>query len=131
MTTTPPRDPLDPAIIGPEAGREDAVRAGFWPTFKKAAARIPFAEDLVAAYYCALDPGTPSRVRLVLLSALAYFVVPFDLVPDFILGLGFGDDIAVLITAIAAVRDNITAAHRERARAVLAEARGEDRRSAA
>ena len=51
-------------------------------------ARIPFAEDLVAAYYCALDRDTPGYVRAVLFGALAYFVLPIDVVPDFLAGLG-------------------------------------------
>ena len=112
-------DPMDPEILGPEDEREEKVRSGFWPTFGKAAARIPFADELVASYYCALDPETPPRVRVLLVSALAYFVVPLDMVPDFILGMGFGDDIAVLSTAIAAVRSNITDRHREAARSML------------
>lgn len=125
------KDPLDPEILGPEEEREAKVRARFWPTFRKAAASIPYADELVASYYCALDPKTPPRVRLLLLSALAYFVVPLDMVPDFILGLGFGDDIAVLTTAIAAVRGSITEAHREAARGVLERMRRDDDQSAA
>lgn len=114
-----PKDPLDVEIIGPQEQREDKVRAGFWPTFRKAAARIPFSDEVVAAYYCALDPNTPNKVRMTLLAALAYFVVPLDMVPDFIVGFGFGDDIAVLTAALAAVRGSITDAHRDAARRVL------------
>lgn len=127
MTKSTPEDPfkdrpdypMDPEIIGPEEGREEKVRAGFWPTFRKAASRIPFSDELVAAYYCALDPKTPTKVRMVLFAALAYFVVPFDMVPDFVLGFGFGDDVAVLTAALAAVSGNITDAHREAARRIL------------
>ncbi|MEM8812340.1 MAG: YkvA family protein [Pseudomonadota bacterium] len=120
------KDPLDPEVIGPEEERETKVRNRFWPTFKKAAAQLPFAEDVVAAYYCAFDPATPNRVRFLLLAALAYFVVPLDTVPDFILGLGFGDDVAVLATALAAVTGNITEAHREAARNRLQELGDDD-----
>ena len=126
-----PRDPFDVEIIGPQEQREEKVRAGFWPTFRKAAARIPFSDDLVASYYCALDPKTPTKVRMTLLAALAYFVVPFDMVPDFIMGFGFGDDIAVLTAAIAAVRGSITDAHRDAARRVLDLDDAEDDKSAA
>lgn len=125
------RDPLDVEIIGPQEQREEKVRDGFWPTFRKAAARIPFTDDLVASYYCALDPKTPTKVRMTLLAALAYFVVPFDMVPDFIMGFGFGDDIAVLTAAIAAVRGSITDAHRDAARRVLDADDVEDDKSAA
>lgn len=126
-----PRDPLDIEIIGPQEQREEKVRKGFWPTFRKAAARIPFSDDLVASYYCAMDPKTPTTVRMTLLAALAYFVVPLDMVPDFIMGFGFGDDIAVLTAAIAAVRGNITDAHRDAARRVLDADDMEDDKNAA
>ena len=58
-------------------------------------------------------------MRATLLAALAYFVVPFDILPDFVLGLGFTDDITVLITAIGMVRGNIGEQHRAAARAAL------------
>jgi len=82
-------------------------------------ARIPFAEDLVAAYYCALDRDTPTYVRGVLLGAIAYFVLPVDMVPDFLVGIGFTDDASVLAAAITAVGSHIQPRHRTQARARL------------
>ena len=73
-----------------------SVRAGFWVKVKRQAAKLPFAEDLLAAYYCAFDRETPLQVRAVLLGALAYFVLPFDGIPDVLPVLGFTDDAAVL-----------------------------------
>ncbi len=99
----------------------DTVEKNFWPKFRRFAARIPFAEDLLAAYYAALDPLTPRRVRAVLLAALAYFVVPTDMIPDFIVGVGFTDDAAVLATALGALAEHIRPRHREHARSTLAE----------
>ena len=117
---------LEGDILGPEPDPEKIraderkVRAEFWNTLRKAAGRIPFAEDLVASYYCALDPATPNRTRAILLGALAYFVLPLDWVPDFILGLGFTDDVAVLLAAINAVRANLADVHYIAARRMLA-----------
>ena len=74
-----------------------------WAKLRRVVARVPFAEDLVAAYYCALDRDTPGYVRAVLFGALAYFVLPTDMVPDFLAGLGFTDDASVIAAAIAAV----------------------------
>src|SRR5712692_6190408 len=74
------------------AERERKVRRDFWAKLKRFAGHVPFVEDIVAAYYCALDPATPMRVRGMLLAALAYFILPFDLIPDLIAGLGFADD---------------------------------------
>ena len=75
---------------------ERDVRRNFWPKFRKVAAQLPFAEDLLAAYFCAFDRETPHQVRAVLLGALAYFIMPFDVAPDMLLVLGFADDAAVL-----------------------------------
>jgi len=100
---------------------ENRVRAGFWKTLSLAADKIPFTEEVVASYYCALDPETPSRVRAMLLAALAYFVLPFDSIPDFIVGFGFTDDIAVLGAVLATIRGNIKPAHTTLARKKLAE----------
>jgi uncharacterized membrane protein YkvA (DUF1232 family) len=118
---------LDGEILGPEvvsaeeeAKRSNRVRRRFWTTFRKAARYVPFADELVAAYYCALDPKTPHRVRATLLAALAYFILPFDALPDILAGIGFSDDITVLVATIAMVRAHITPAHREAARKALA-----------
>lgn len=107
----------DPGIHLPAtiARNEKAVRGRFWPKLRRSLAHVPFAPDLMAAYYCAMDPHTPTRAKAVLLAALAYFVMPTDMVPDFILGFGFTDDLTVLLTAITIVQGNITGTHRESA----------------
>jgi len=105
-----------PATI---ARNERIVDAGFWKKLRQVAGKIPFAEDAAAAYFCAVDPRTPSKVKAVLLAALAYFVMPFDLIPDFIAGFGFTDDAAVLAMAVSLVAGNITETHRRRAREAL------------
>jgi uncharacterized membrane protein YkvA (DUF1232 family) len=98
---------------------EQTVKQNFWPKLKQNLARIPFAEDVVAAWYCAFDANTPLKVKGTLFAALAYFILPFDIVPDFILGLGFTDDLAVLATAMTLVRNHITQVHRDRAHAAI------------
>ena len=98
---------------------ERVVRSGFWVKVKRQAAKLPFAEDLLAAYYCAFDRETPLQVRAVLLGALAYFVLPFDGIPDLLPVLGFTDDAAVLATAMKLVIDNIRPEHRDAARRKL------------
>ncbi len=112
---------LQPGSEQEQQSRAQRVRRNFWKTLQKAAGRIPFTEELVAAYYCALDPRTPVRVRATLLAALAYFVLPFDFIPDLLVGIGFTDDIAVLMAALAAVRSHITPAHFAAARQSLSQ----------
>jgi uncharacterized membrane protein YkvA (DUF1232 family) len=98
---------------------EDGLRRDFWAKLKRVGRNLPFAEDLVAAYYCTLDPTTPRRVKLILLGAIAYFVMPFDAVADFLPIVGFADDAALIAAAIAQVAGSITDAHREKARETL------------
>ncbi len=112
---------LAPVGAREQARREARIRARFWRTAKRAARQVPFMSEVVAAYYCALDKRTPTRVRATLLAALAYFVLPFDFIPDFLAGIGFTDDMAVLAAAITALGPHITKAHREAARKALAE----------
>jgi uncharacterized membrane protein YkvA (DUF1232 family) len=97
----------------------DNVRKNFWRKLKRVVSNIPFAEDLLAAYYCAFDRQTPRHVQAALIGALAYFILPFDFIPDFLPVLGFTDDAAVLATAIRLVATHITDEHRDAARAAL------------
>jgi uncharacterized membrane protein YkvA (DUF1232 family) len=94
-------------------------RSDFWRKLGGTAARIPFAEDLLAAYYCAFDRSTPRHVQLALVGALAYFVLPTDAVPDVLPVIGFGDDAAVLAGTLKLVSDHIRPAHRDAARDAL------------
>ena len=50
----------------------------------------------------ALDPLTPTQVRISLIAALAYLIMPFDLFPDFMPLLGFSDDF-VALTAVLSI----------------------------
>lgn len=103
-----------------DAEREERkIRRDFWGTLRRAARQIPFTEDVVAAYYCALDQSTPARVRYTLLAALAYFVMPADTIPDIIAGIGFSDDAAVLLGTLSVVSNHIGDHHRALARKAL------------
>jgi uncharacterized membrane protein YkvA (DUF1232 family) len=104
-----------------QAERDEArVRHGFWSKAKRVAAGLPFAEDLLSAYYCAFDRATPIQVKAALLGALAYFVMPVDVVPDILPVLGFADDAAVLAAALRLVTSHMRPEHREAARQALA-----------
>jgi uncharacterized membrane protein YkvA (DUF1232 family) len=106
---------LLPGEESEQEARASKVRRRFWPTMKRAMRQVPFSRDVVAAYYCAMDPTTPMRTRGILLGALAYFVLPFDFVPDVFALVGFSDDIAVLTAAFAAISGQIKEDHYLRA----------------
>ena len=99
--------------------REEEVRRNFWDHLRRFAGRVPFATDLVAAYYCAMDPKTPFKVKGTLLAALAYFVLPIDILPDLLVIVGFTDDFAVLMAAIGLVSSHMTDEHYAKARETL------------
>jgi uncharacterized membrane protein YkvA (DUF1232 family) len=100
---------------------QKAVKKGFWKKIARVASLIPFAHELLSAYYCSIDPKAPTRVRAILLAALAYFIVPTDLIPDFIVGLGFSDDASVLTAAIGIVAGHISDKHKSQAKSALRE----------
>ena len=83
-------DPADRLAQDPEQ-----VRRRFWRKIRSVAVRLPFVEDILAAYYCAFDRQTPRHVQIALLGAIAYFILPFDFMPDILPVLGFTDDAAI------------------------------------
>ncbi len=105
---------------------EGALRRNFWRKLGRVLVQTPFAEELLAAYYCAFDRATPAHVKATLVAAIAYFVLPMDAIPDFLPVLGFTDDAAVLAAAVKLVADHITLRHRELAKVKLAELSARD-----
>ena len=107
---------------GSQAGKEaGALRQDFWRKLRRVAAHLPFAEDLLAAYYCAFDRATPTQVKATLFAAIAYFVLPFDAIPDMLPVIGFTDDAAVLAAAIRLVASHMRPEHRQVAKEKLQE----------
>lgn len=121
--TAPDIEILDPEETGQDNGRERVkrIKSRFWPTVRKAMRTIPFMRDVIAAYYAMLDPQTPLKAKATIIGALAYFVAPLDAIPDFVIGLGFMDDAAILAAALASVSALIKPAHIEAADRALAD----------
>ena len=118
---------IKPDII---AKNEKTVNEKFWTKMGRMAAHIPFAEDAVAAYYCAKDSNTPMHVKGILLAALAYFIMPLDGIPDILPFLGFTDDAAVIAIALAKIRQHMRPEHRDQAREKLNELKGAEMKEA-
>ena len=115
-----------PVVARTRARDARIVRDGFWKKLLTLAGRVPFAEDIAAAYFCVIDPGTPSRVRGILLFALAWFVAPAAVMPEFLVVLGLTDDAAVVVLVLRVVSKHIRPHHYRRARAVLGIAEPEE-----
>lgn len=105
---------------------EERVAKGFWPKIRKVAAKVPFAKEALAVWFCARDDETPMAAKGMMLAALAYFVLPTDAVPDFIAGLGYTDDAAVFMALMSVVGKNLKPRHREAARRTIETLRAED-----
>jgi len=95
------------------------VERRFWDKLRKYVRRVPFVGDLIAAYYCAMDAATPLHVKAVLFGALAYFILPIDLIPDVIAWVGFTDDAAVLYAALRTIAPHIKDRHRQQAKVAI------------
>jgi uncharacterized membrane protein YkvA (DUF1232 family) len=118
------QEPFSPAEMQSlrRAARDEAgILQDVLAMMRRLARSLPFGEDVLAAYFCVRDPATSSRVKFILLAALAYLVLPLDGIPDMIPILGFTDDAAVIAAAISAVRGAITDEHRSDAQALLDE----------
>lgn len=99
--------------------RNARMARGVIPKLMRVLGRVPFADDLVSAWYAARDPLTPMKAKAVLFAAVAYFVMPVDALPDMVVGLGFTDDAAVLATAMGVVGMHVKERHRRMARRIL------------
>ena len=115
--------PYDPERYQRDSRR---VERGFWAKVRRTLGYVPFMEDLLAAYFCASDADTPLHVKAVLMGALAYFVLPLDWIPDFIAGIGYTDDAAVLAAAISTIAPHLKPRHYDRARSIIKSGRVPD-----
>lgn len=73
-------------------------------------------ETALALHACARDPATPRAARVCIYGALAYLISPFDAIPDFTPVIGFSDDWATLLAAVATVGLALKPGHRMTAR---------------
>ena len=102
-----------------DPGDEDLVTRDLGGKVRRTIGKVPFTRDAVAAFYAARDPQTPTGVKAAVMAALAYFIVPVDLVPDFIAALGYTDDATVFYGAWRLLAPYLKPAHETKARQFL------------
>jgi len=73
--------------------------------------QLPGLTEAVAMYYAMLDPQTSARAKLIISGALLYLVMPADVVPDEIVGVGRLDDAGVVFHAFKQVFSDIRPEH--------------------
>jgi uncharacterized membrane protein YkvA (DUF1232 family) len=77
-------------------------------------------------WYVATKPGTPLTVKMLIFGGLGYFILPIDAVPDFLAGIGYADDIAILLGIITAYTKYMDDESKAKARAKVREILGND-----
>ena len=68
---------------------------------KKAGSSVIYAVLLL--YYVMKKEEVPKKEKALILGALGYFILPFDLIPDVVPGVGYVDDLGALIAALVRV----------------------------
>lgn len=87
----------------------------FLGNLKSVVGKVPFSKDAIAMYYCMKDSETPIYAKGIIAAALTYLFLPEDAIPEWLVGLGFADDMIVMSTALSAISRNITEAHWQKA----------------
>lgn len=98
--------------------RPEAFEEGsFWRKLSRFAGRIGRSgvQQALTLYYAMRDPDTPRRAKATIAGVLGYLVVPIDAVPDVLIGVGYGDDLAALAFAASVVAMHVKKEHREAA----------------
>ena len=77
------------------------------------------AQPALEAFEIIMDNSTPPQVRISMIGALTYLIVPIDLIPDFIPASGFSDDFVALTAVISLWQHHITPEIKLRAQSKL------------
>ena len=82
----------------------------FWAKLQKFArkAGIKVSYAALLLYYVLKSPETSGKDRAKIIGALGYFILPIDLIPDFIPVAGYTDDLAALVWGVYCVIKSIT-----------------------
>ncbi|MGF1497302.1 MAG: YkvA family protein [Elainellaceae cyanobacterium] len=73
-------------------------------------------EQAFIMWYVLHDPNTPTHAKLTIAGALAYWILPIDMVPDILPAIGFTDDLSIIATALAGIAMSITPEIRDKAK---------------
>lgn len=92
--------------------------SGFWDKVEKVATIVGIKTVYAALllYYVLQDKTVPLQQRAIIYGALGYFILPIDLIPDYIPFVGFADDLSALLYAVHAVWKSVTPEMKARAK---------------
>ena len=91
--------------------------SSFWNKIKSVAVKAGYEliNKALQLYYAMQSPSMPAKDKAIVIAVLGYFILPVDVVPDFIPALGFADDLAALAWALKTLLSNITPEVKEKA----------------
>ena len=87
----------------------------FFATVKKMKMHVALIKKALVLYYCMRDQETPKYVKVILLGALGYFILPIDIFPDSLPGIGTLDDLVIITAAYKFANRYIKPIHVEKA----------------
>jgi uncharacterized membrane protein YkvA (DUF1232 family) len=109
----PGAEPIDAQVLGSTEVDEGSLRR----LLRRAGRTL--ARPAIECLELLLDGNTPPQVRLTMLAALTYLLVPIDLIPDFIPAAGFSDDLVALTALLGLCTTHMSDAIRIRAQRKL------------
>ena len=79
----------------------------FWDKVKKIAKKVGDAvlRPVLTLYYILQDGNINMKNKALIIGALGYFILPVDIIPDFIVVLGYTDDLAVIFILLKQLQD--------------------------
>jgi uncharacterized membrane protein YkvA (DUF1232 family) len=102
--------------------------SSFWLKLKKFAKKAGTKVVYVALllYYVLQSPHVPIKAKVIIIGALGYFIAPLDMIPDILIGIGYGDDLGVLLGALVSVAMYVDKDIRQKAQQRIVEWFGSD-----
>lgn len=103
----------------PEQYEQHYSEPKFWDKLREVARKAgrEVVEKALQLFYAAQSPAMTMKERAIVFGALGYFILPFDVVPDVLVGIGFADDLSVILLALKTISQHITPEVRQRAAA--------------
>ncbi|MCR2820030.1 YkvA family protein [Lederbergia panacisoli] len=77
----------------------------FWTKIQKISKRAgtSVVYAVLLLYYALQKPEVPLKIKATIVGALGFFILPLDIIPDFAVGVGYVDDLSVVIFALVQV----------------------------
>lgn len=93
----------------------------FWRKIKRLGKKVggEILRPFLLLYFLLQDSRVPFKHKAYIIGALGYFILPIDLIPDFISVIGFTDDIAVMTLLLKELKDHITPDIQERTNEII------------